>query len=70
MSWISAWIRGLLIFLYFVVATVILPNSVLRLEFISRASSVLRDLAVLTTWGAGFVVGLYALRRLQRRGVI
>ncbi len=70
MSWMNAYVRGLLIFVYFVIATVIIPNFVVRLDSVARSSSIVQDLAVLTTWGAGFVAGLYLLRRFQRKGVI
>ena len=70
MSWINAYVRGLLIVAYFVVATVILPNAVLRLDPVLSASDVIRDLLVLAVWGAGLVAGLWLLRRLQRRGAI
>ena len=70
MSWINAYVRGLLIVAYFVVATVILPNAVLRLDPVLSASDVIRDLLVLAVWGAGLVAGLWLLRLLQRRGTI
>ncbi len=70
MSWINAYLRGLLIVAYFVVATVILPNAALRLDAVLSASDVIRDLFVLAVWGTGFVAGLWLLRMLQRRGAI
>lgn len=70
MSWINAYVRGLLIVAYFVAATVIIPNAVLRLDFLLGAAGVVRDVAVLAVWGGGFVVGLWLLRRLQARGVL
>ena len=70
MSWTNAYARGLLIFVYFVVATVIIPNLVIRLDSVARASSVVKDLAVLATWGTGLVAGLYLLWRFQRKGLI
>ncbi len=70
MSWINAYVRGLLIVAYFVVATVIVPNMVLQLEAVVSASDVARDLLVLAVWGTGLVAGLWLLRRLQRRGAI
>ena len=70
MTWMNAYLRGLLIFAYFVVATVIIPNIVVRLDVITGASSVVQDLVVLGVWGAGLVAGLYLLRRFQRTGLI
>ncbi|MEE9297543.1 MAG: hypothetical protein V3V29_00715 [Acidimicrobiia bacterium] len=70
MSWINAYVRGLLIVAYFVLATVIVPNVVLQLDALVGASDAVRDVVVLAVWGAGLVVGLWVLRRLQARGVI
>ena len=70
MSWINASLRGLLIVAYFVLATVIVPNTVLQLDALVGASGAVRDVVVLAVWGAGLVVGMWVLRRLQARGVI
>ena len=70
MTWTAAALRGLLIFVYFVVATVWLPNRVLRLGFIADANSFVEDLVVLIVWGAALVGGMYALRTAQRRKII
>ncbi len=70
MTWVNAYLRGLLIFVYFVVATVIVPDIVVRLDVITGASSVVQDLVVPGVWAAGFVGGLYLLRRFQRTGLI
>jgi hypothetical protein len=70
MNWMNAYVRGLLIFGYFLVATVIIPNLVVRLEAVGNASTIVQDVVVLTLWGGGLVVGLYLLRRFQARGII
>jgi len=70
MSWMMAYVRGLLIFLYFLLATVIIPNLVVRLGVVGRASAALRDIVVLAVWGTGLTAGLYLLRRFQRQGII
>lgn len=70
MGWLNAYVRGFLIFAYFLVATVIVPNYVVRLDQIGRASAVVRDIVVLGVWGVGLLVGLYLLRRFQRTGLI
>ena len=70
MTWMNAYLRGLLIFAYFLVATVIVPNFVVRLDQIGRASAFVRDIVVLGVWGVGLVAGLYLLRRFQRSGLI
>ncbi len=70
MTWVNAYLRGLLIFVYFVVATVIVPDIVVRLDVITGAPSVVQDLVVPGVWAAGLVGGLYLLRRFQRTGLI
>ncbi len=70
MTWMNAYLRGLLIFAYFLVATVIVPNFVARLDQIGRASAFVRDIVVLGVWGIGLLAGLYLLRRFQRSGLI
>lgn len=70
MSWINAYARGLLIFLYFLVATVLIPNFVLRLDAVGSASTLVQDVLVLAIWGGGLVAGLYLLWRFQRQGLI
>ena len=70
MTWLNAYLRGVAVFAYFLVATVIVPNIVLRLDAIGNASTVVQDLVVLAIWGAGFVVGVVLLRRFQTRGIV
>ncbi len=70
MSWIAAYLRGLLIVAYFILMTVIVPNAVLRLPSILSASNLVRDVVVLVVWGVGLVGGLWLLRRAQHRGLI
>ena len=68
MSWSRALIAGLIIVVYFVVATVLVPDWVLQL--VASASSGLRDLIVLVVWTAGFGFGLYLLYWAQGRRLI
>ena len=70
MSWINAYLRGFIVFAYFLIATVIIPNLVLRLDAVGSASSFAQDLLVLAIWGTGLVAGIYLLRRFQRQGLI
>jgi hypothetical protein len=70
MTWSSAWLRGFLIFLYFVLATVYLPHFVLNLDFVGELTKFFRDLIGLVVWGAALTCGLWMLRAAQRRGVI
>ena len=70
MTWMSASLRAAAIFLYVVIFTVVLPDFVIGLDPIATASSVVRDAVVLAVWGAGFVGGIWVLRRYQDRGLI
>jgi len=70
MTWMNASLRGLVIFVYFVVATVWLPNFVVRLAPVASASSFVSDSLVLVVWGVGLGAGLWLLRFAQRRGLI
>lgn len=70
MSWGNAWLRGLAIFLYVVIATVWLPDFVLALGPINEGSAFVRDVAVVVVWGAALFGGMVLLRLGQKRGVI
>jgi len=70
MSWIGAIGRGLLIVAFFFAAVVWIPNLVVEVDFVASASSWVRDGAVVTVWGVGFVGGLFLLRIAQRRGFV
>jgi hypothetical protein len=69
-SWATASIKGVLVFLYFVVATVYVPDLVLGLGFVADSSAFVRDLVALGVWGIFFATGLWMLRVAQRRGLI
>ena len=70
MNWLNAYVRGFLVFAYFLVATAIVPNYVRKLDAIGSASTVVQDLVVLAIWGAAFVAGIYLLRRFQAKGIV
>jgi hypothetical protein len=70
MTWMNASLRAFVIFGYFVVATVWLPNLIVRLGPVASAPSFVSDSVVLAVWGTGLVVGLWLLRFSQRRGLI
>jgi len=70
MNWLNAYLRGFLIFVYFLVATVIVPNYVLKMDAMGRASAVVQDLVILAIWGAALVAGIFMLRRFQAKGII
>ena len=70
MSWSMAAVRALAVFVYFVVATVWLPDFVLQLDSVAGASSFLRDAIVVVVWGGGLAGGFWLLRAAQRRGLV
>ena len=70
MTWANAIGRGVVVILYFIVATVWLPDFILGLGAVAEASDFLRDLIVLVVWGAALGAGMYGLRRAQERGLI
>ena len=70
MTWINATVRGVIVFLYFLVATVWIPNTILQLSFVADAAPFVRDSIVLAFWSIGLFGGLFLLRRAQKRGLI
>lgn len=68
MTWANALVRGLGIFLYFAVATVWIPNLVLKL--LADSSNLIQDLSVTLVWAVALGFGMWALRYAQRRGLI
>ncbi len=70
MTWMNATVRALVIFFYFLVATVWLPDFILGLGPVADASSAVRDAVVLIVWGTGLGAGFWLLREGQRRGMV
>jgi hypothetical protein len=78
----QAWLKAATIFLYFVLATMILPSRVVEAGFLSTAPSFLEDALSTEQWdvvrsliGSGvwmvaLGLGIWGLRRLQRGKVI
>jgi hypothetical protein len=69
-TWSSALVRGLAVFLYFAVFTVWLPDFVLGQGFVAEGSALLRDVVVTVVWGGALAVGMIGLRLAQRRGLV
>jgi hypothetical protein len=69
-SWLSASARGAIIILYLVIATVVIPNAILRMGAIAQAPSFVQDLVPLAVWSIGLFGGLYGMRVAQSRGLI
>jgi hypothetical protein len=68
MTWVKAFAVGLLIVVYFVVATVWLPDFVLQLDPVANAASWVQDALIPSIWGVGLAAGLIGLRIAQRKG--
>lgn len=69
-TWTRAYVAGLAIALYFVVATVWLPSFVLRLSFVASAPALVRDLVGSGVWFVFLAAGLLGLRLAQRARLI
>jgi ABC-type Mn2+/Zn2+ transport system permease subunit len=67
-SWLAAYVRGLIVFLYFVIATVWLPDR--ALQFVDGSSRFVQDAVVSVVWFVALAAGLYGLRRAQSQGLI
>ena len=70
MTWRTASLKAAAIVLYFVLATVWLPDFVLNLGVVESSSDIVSDLVVTAVWGGALVGGIWALRIGQRRGLI
>ena len=67
MATVKAWLIGLGIFLYFAIATALLPSRILTGP-LSSADRVVQDLVTVVVWGFFLVLGLWGLRMSQKRG--
>ena len=65
-TWTRAYVLGIGIAVYFLVATVWLPSFVLKLSFVASAPSVVRDLVGAGVWFLFLAAGLVGLRLAQR----
>jgi membrane protein DedA with SNARE-associated domain len=68
--WFRALGKSLVIFAYFVFATVWFPSWILGVTAVAAAPAVIHDLVGATAWLVPFVSGLWILRRLQAAGRI
>lgn len=81
-SSVQVWLKALLIFAYFVLATVFLPSMLVEASFLASPPSVyedifsgkswglIRDLIGTGVWLGALLFGFWALRRAQRQDVI
>lgn len=58
------------IVLYFAVSTVWLPSALLRSQLLIGLERSVSDLVALAVWGVGLGIGMWGLRRAQKRGWI
>ncbi len=70
MIWWSVGLRALIIFSYFVIATVWWPSWLARLDAVASAASWVRDTTVASAWTVALVAGIIGLRSAQQRGWI
>jgi mono/diheme cytochrome c family protein len=69
-DWPRAWLKAVVIFLFFMLATVVLPSVVLQWGPVTRAPRIVQDLIGSGIWFVALGVGLYALWRGQRERVL
>ena len=69
-DWPRAWLKAVVIFLFFVLATVVVPSFVMQWGPVSRAPRIVQDLIGSGIWIVALGAGLYALWRGQRERVL
>ena len=67
-SWLAAYLRALIVFGYFVIATVWVPDR--AIQMVDGSSRFIQDVVVSAVWLVALAAGLYGLRRAQSRGLI
>ncbi|HSR45381.1 MAG TPA: cytochrome c [Acidimicrobiia bacterium] len=69
-TWPRAWWLAVVVFLYFAVATVWLPDYVINEPSLSSMPDLVKDLAASGAWFVALAAGIYSLRILQKRNRI
>jgi len=69
-SWWSATLRSVLIFLYVLLFTVWFPSWLLLTNVVASANPWIRDGIAVTVWGVALFAGLAGLRVAQQRELI
>ncbi len=67
-TWARAWWLAAVVFLYFAIATVWLPDYVINEPALASMPDLVRDLAAAGAWFVALAAGIYSLRILQKRG--
>jgi mono/diheme cytochrome c family protein len=69
-TWPRAWWLAIIVFLYFAIGTVWLPDYVINEPTLKSMPGLLKDLTAAGAWFIALAVGIYSLRFLQKRGRI
>jgi hypothetical protein len=69
-TWLSAAARSLIIVVYLILATVWLPDMILKTQVLLDSPVIVRDLVPVLVWSVGLAGGLVGMRVAQRRGLI
>ena len=69
-TWARAWWLAIIVFLYFAIGTVWLPDYVINEPTLKGMPELLKDFAAGGAWFMALAVGIYSLRFLQKRGRI
>ena len=69
-TWATAWWLGIVVFLYFAIATVWLPDYVINEPTLKSMPDLVKDLAASGAWFVALAVGIFSLRLLQKKGRI
>lgn len=67
-TWARAWWLAVIVFLYFAIGTVWLPDYVINEPALKEMPDLIKDLAASGAWFIALAVGIYALRFLQKKG--
>ncbi|NNC39850.1 MAG: c-type cytochrome [Acidimicrobiia bacterium] len=69
-TWARAWWLAIILFLYFAIGTVWLPDYVINEPALKGMPELVKDLSAAGAWFIALAVGIYSLRFLQKRGRI
>ena len=69
-TWARAWWLAIIVFLYFAIATVWLPDYVINEPALKSMPDLIKDLAASGAWFIALAVGIYSLRYLQKKSRI
>ncbi|MDH5371416.1 MAG: cytochrome c [Acidimicrobiia bacterium] len=67
-TWARAWWLGIIVFLYFAIGTVWLPDYIINEPSLKSMPDLVKDLAASGAWFVALAVGIYSLRFLQKKG--